>query len=139
MKNYLIKGTIVVALVTIMSAVAETNAQTSDIALSISVNPTTVTAGSTVGVFATVTNTSSAKVRTSVVISSLAPCGAQTTLGSNRLDLLPGQTIQVTVSYPVPADACTGNYVVSITSKSGGGGRRLSTAAPFASASLMVQ
>ena len=140
MQNFIIKGTLVMVALTMMSVGPAMKAQTSsDVSMSISVNPTTVSPGGTVGVFAFVTNNTSSKMRTAVTINSLSPCGTQTTLGSNRLELLPGQTIQVTVSYPIPADACLGSYMVSITTKSGGGGKRSSTAAAFASASLMVQ
>ena len=142
MRNYAIKCALLVVVLTMLSAASAVKAQTtSDVNLSISVNPGTVSPGGTVGVFATVTNTTSSKLRTPVTITSLAPCGTQTVLGTNRLALLPGQTIQVTVSYPVPADACLGNYIISVSTGSGGGKRTSgsSTAAPFASASLMVQ
>jgi len=140
MQNYIIKGALSVALLTMMSAFAATKAQTpSDLEMSISVNPSTVSRGGTVGVFALVKNTTSSRLRATVTLDSLSPCGTRT-LGSNKLDLQPGQAIQVTVSYPIPADACLGMYQVSISEKSGGGGRRSSLlSGAFASTSLMVQ
>ena len=140
MRNYKIKVILAVALLTLTSTFTATKAQTSsDLKMSISVNPTTVSPGGTVGVFSFVTNTTSSKLRTTVTISSLSPCGTTTIIGTNRLDLLPGQTVQVTVSYPVPVDACLGMYEVSIGSKSGGGKRTQTTTSVGASTSLMVQ
>jgi uncharacterized protein (DUF58 family) len=134
MRNYMTKGLLALAFLIMMSAFTATKAQS----MTISVNPTTVSAGGTVGVFAFVTNTSSSKSRINVEISSLSPCGITTVIGTNRLDLRAGQTVQVTVSYPVPPDACRGMYEVSIGTRSGGK-RSTAAATVSASTSLMVQ
>jgi hypothetical protein len=137
MQNYMSKAVVALGFLIMMSAFTATKAQTSDVRMTISVSPSTVAAGGTVGVFAFVTNTTPSKLRTSVDISSLAPCGITTVIGSNRLDLRPGQTVQVTVSYPVPPNACLGMYEVTIGTRSGG--KRTAAATVSASTSLMVE
>ena len=141
MRNYLGRSFLALTCLTLVSVPLPVLAQGSpDLGMSIYVNPSTTSPGGTVGVFATVTNNTANKVRATVTINSVSPCGTETSLGYNRLDLLPGQTIQVTVSYPIPTNACLGAYEVSISSKSSGGGKNSSAAATTsASASLMVQ
>jgi hypothetical protein len=121
MRNYLIKSVLALACLTMVLVPAPVGAQsTSDMGMSIRVNPTNTSPGGTVGVFAFVTNNTSNKMRTTVTFTSLSVCGGETTLGYNRLALNPGQTIQVTVSYPLSPDACLGMYTITITAKSGG-------------------
>ena len=143
MRNQIIKGVVAVALLTMLSAFTTTKAQSaSDLKMSIRLDPSTTTPGGTVGIFSFVTNTTTSRLRTTVSISSLSPCGITTVIGTNRLDLNPGQTVQVTVSYPIAPNACLGMYEVSIGSKSGstGGKRSSGTGATVgATASLMVQ
>jgi len=119
MKNYLNKSVMVLvcltACLTLVLVPAPVNAQSLPVAMTIRVNPVTSSPGGTVGVFAFVTNTSGAKLRTTATISSLSPCGIETNLGYNKLVLNPGQTVQVTVSYPLAPDACLGVYAVSIS------------------------
>jgi uncharacterized membrane protein len=139
MQNNLIKAIMALALVTLVAVPLPVRAQTPDLGMSISVNPTSVSPGGTVGVFALVTNNTSSKLRTTVYITSLSACGTQTSLGYNKLALNPGQTVQVTVSYPLPPNACLGMYTVSISAKSGAGKNSAASAAVSASASLTVQ
>jgi len=123
MKNYLSKSVMTLACLTacltLVLVPAPVNAQGSQVAMTIRVNPVTASPGGTVGVFAFVTNTSGARLRTTATISSLSPCGIETNLGYNKLVLNPGQTVQVTVSYPLAPDACLGVYAVSISVSSG--------------------
>ena len=117
MQNYSIKS--VMALVCLTACLilvlvpVPVKAQGSDLGLSIALSPSTVNRGGTVGVFALVTNNTSSKMRTTVTLASLSACGTQTNLGYNRLALYPGQSIQVTASYPISPDACPGVYAVS--------------------------
>ena len=104
-------------------------ATASTLGLSISVNPTTVAAGGTVGVFAFVTNNSGSRIRQTVTITSLSACGIENNIGYNKLVLNPGQTVQVTVSYPLAPDACTGSYAVTISAPSGKGGTATTSSA----------
>ncbi len=139
MQNYLIKTIMALTLLTLVSVPLPVSAQTPDLGMSISVNPTSASPGGTVGVFAFVTNNTSSKLRTTVYITSLSACGTQTSLGYNKLALNPGQTVQVTVSYPIPPNACLGMYTVSISAKSGGGRNSTASATASASAYLTVQ
>jgi hypothetical protein len=141
MRNHLIKSIVAAICLSMVLIPAEVTAQnSSDVGMSIRVNPSTINPGGTVGVFGLVTNNTSSKMRTAVTITSMSSCGTETVLGSGRLTLNPGQTIQVTVSYPLAPDACVGTYTVSITARSPGGGKN-STASADASASafLVVQ
>jgi hypothetical protein len=139
MRNYLVRSILALACLALVVVPVPVRAQSSDIGMSIRVSPTSTTPGGTVGVFAVVTNNTSSKLRTTVTFTSLSPCGTETTIGYTRLALSAGQSMQVTVSYPLPPDACLGMYTVSITAKSGGGGKNsTSTAAASASAYLTV-
>ena len=102
------------ASVSLISVPAPVSAQ-SAVGLSISVTPSTTTPGGTVGVFSFVTNNTGSKLRTTVTVSSLSACGIQDNIGYNRLALNPGQTVQVTVSYPIAPNACKGTYAVTIS------------------------
>ena len=124
MQRFLFRTALILTCLTLTALPLPVRAQSPGLAMTIAVNPTSVSAGGTVGVFALVTNTSSTRVRTSVSFTSLSSCGVQTSLGSHKLVLEPGQSIQVTVSYPIAPNACSGVYTVSISS--GGGGKNQS-------------
>jgi hypothetical protein len=132
MREYLMKSLLAVACLALVIVPMPVKAQGSALGMSITVNPSEVTPGSTVGVFAVVTNNSSKQLRTTVTFTSLSPCGTETTLGYNRLSLDPGRTVWVTVSYPLPPDACKGTYSISINEKSGGKGSGNASAADAA-------
>ena len=136
MRDYVIKSFLMLAIVALVLVPVPVRAQSSDVGMSIRVNPTSSSPGGTVGVFAIVTNNTGSKLRTTVTLSSLSACGSETSLGYTRLALNPGQSIQVTVSYPLPPDACLGTYTVTISAKSGG---KNSSAAVSTSAYLTVQ
>jgi hypothetical protein len=123
-----------VASVSLISVPAPVSAQ-SAVGLSISVTPSTTTPGGTVGVFSFVTNNTGSKLRTTVTVNSLSACGIQDNIGYNRLSLNPGQTVQVTVSYPLAPNACKGTYAVTISA----GGSKSSGPASSATAYLVVQ
>jgi len=140
MRNYLTKGVVTAICLAMVLVPAPVRAQGSDLGLTIRVSPSTTAPGTTVGVISTVTNNSSSKIRTTVTFTSLSPCGDETSIGYNRMSLNPGQTLIVTVTYPIAADACVGMYEISIAAKTGGGGKNATAAAtPSATAFLMVQ
>jgi hypothetical protein len=120
MRNYLLKSFLALTCLTLVSIPLPVSAQGSDLGMSITVNPTSTSPGGTVGVFAIVTNNTTKNVRATVTFTSLSACGTETSLGYNRLSLFPGQTVWVTVSYPIPPDACPGMYAISISEKSSG-------------------
>jgi len=135
MQRFLIKTALVLTCLTLTAVPLPVRAQSPALAMTIGTNPTSVKPGGTVGVFALVTNNSTSRVRTTVSFTSLASCGIQTSLGSHKLVLEPGQSIQVTVSYPIAPNACSGVYTVTI---SGGGGGKGSVGSS-ASCYLTVQ
>lgn len=139
MRTYLIKSVFALACLALVAVPMPVGAQSPDLGLSIRLSPTSISPGGTVGVFALATNNTSSKLRTTVTFTSLSPCGIETTIGGTRLALNPGQSMQVTVSYPLAPDACVGMYTVSITAKAGGGGKNSTAAAISASAYLTVQ
>src|SRR5262249_37932898 len=108
------------ASITLVSVPAPVSAQAS-VGLSIRLDPAITTPGGAVGVFSFVTNNSNSRLKTTVSITSLSACGVQDIIGTNRLTLNPGQTVQVTVSYPIAPNACKGTYAVTISA--GGGGK----------------
>ena len=120
MRRNLINSFLALACLALVLVPVPVKAQSSGVGLTISVNPLTTSPGGTVGVFAFVTNNTGARLRTTVTFTSLSACGIQTNLGYNKVVLSPGQTVQVTVSYPLPPNACLGVYAISITAGSGG-------------------
>ena len=107
------------ACLTLVSLPSAVRAQSSGTALSVRVNPTIASAGTTVGVFGVITNTTSSKMRTTVTLTAVSPCGIETNLGSTRLALNSGQSMQITVSYPLAPDACLGMYTINMTANAG--------------------
>lgn len=87
--------------------------------MSIGVSPGVASPGSMVGEFALVNNCSSSRVRTTVTLWSMSPCGIKSICGSHKLVLDPNESIQVTCSWPVPTNACLGLYTVTISAGSG--------------------
>ena len=134
MRDYLTRSLLTAICVLLIVGISA-KAQSGDVGLSISVNPTTTSPGSTVGVFSFVTNNTNNKLRTIVTVTSASPCGTQTNIGYNRLTLEPGQTVQVTVSYPVASNACAGNYAISINASSGAKNSPVTSATTY----LLVQ
>jgi len=139
MRTYFAKSMLTLACLTLLSVPMPVTAQSSNIGLSIGVNPTSTTPGSMVGVFSMVVNNSAKELRTTVTFTSLSPCGIQTSLGYHKLDLMPGQTIMVTVSYPIPPDACKGQYAVSISASTPGKKSDTAAASVSSTAYLMVE
>ena len=85
--------------------------------LSLGVTPTTVSAGGTVTVFGSITNTSSKTEKVTVTYDVVGPCNYTDTY-SVKLTLNAGETRTSSNSYTVPA--CAGDYTVTATATSGG-------------------
>jgi uncharacterized membrane protein len=122
MKQYLTRSLLVVACLSFVAVPLPSHAQSSsDMAMGVRTNTSTISAGGSVGVFAWVQNTSSARMRATSWFTSLSPCGTETMLsGYSKFALNAGQSVQVTVGYPIPPDACPGTYAVTFHVKSGG-------------------
>ena len=80
-----------------------------------------VTRGYNIGVVALVGNCSGSKQRITIEFTSISACGIETAIGYNRVALNPGQSIQVSVSYAIPADACPGLATINAVTTSGKG------------------
>ena len=84
---------------------------------SLGVTPTVTTAGSTVTVFGSITNTSSKSLKVTVDYNVVGPCN-YTDNYQVKLTLKPGETRTSSTSQTVPA--CAGDYVITATATSGG-------------------
>jgi uncharacterized membrane protein len=94
-------------------------AQTSgpSVQTSLGVTPTTASAGSTVTVFGSITNTSSRSLKVTVDYDVVGPCNYTDTY-SVKFTLKAGETRTTSNSYTAPA--CAGDYIVTATVTSGG-------------------
>jgi hypothetical protein len=119
MRNYLIKSVLALACFTLVSVPMPVQAQESSVTVTLSAGPSTVSPGGTVAAFGRVFNNSTSRVRLKDTFTSLAACGSQTMMGYGRLTLAPGESILVTVSYPIPPDACPGMYTITFAVGSG--------------------
>ena len=88
--------------------------------ISLRLSTSTVAPGGTVGLFALLTNSSSSKGRFTVTFRSSNDCNdPDAVLGYTTVALAAGGSIQVTVSYPLAGDACTGTYTIEVTVEAG--------------------
>ena len=85
--------------------------------LSLGVTPTTVSAGSTVTVFGSITNTSSRSEKVTINYDVVGPCNF-TDSYSIKVTLKPGETRTLSSSQTAPA--CAGDYIITATAISGG-------------------
>jgi len=85
--------------------------------LSVGVTPTVVSAGSTVTVFGSITNTSSKLEKVTINYDVVGPCN-YTDAYSVKVTLRAGETRTSSTSYTLPA--CAGDYTVTATATSGG-------------------
>ena len=85
--------------------------------LSVGVTPTVVSAGDTVTVFGSITNTSSKSEKVTINYDVVGPCNYTDTY-SVKVTLRPGETRTASTSYKAPA--CAGDYMITATATSGG-------------------
>ena len=85
--------------------------------LSLGVTPTVVSAGSTVTVFGSITNTSSKLEKVTINYDVVGPCNF-TDAYTLKVTLKPGETRTASNSYTLPT--CAGDYTVTATATSGG-------------------
>lgn len=98
-----------------MAAFAQTARPT--VQTSLGVTPTTASAGSTVTVFGSITNTSSKSEKLTIDYDVVGPCN-YTDAYTVKVTLKPGETRTSSNSYTVPA--CAGDYIITATVTSGG-------------------
>ena len=85
--------------------------------ISLGVTPTVVSAGSTVTVFGSITNTSSKSEKVTINYDVVGPCN-YTDAYTLKVTLKPGETRTLSTSETAPA--CAGDYVITATAISGG-------------------
>ena len=85
--------------------------------LSVGVTPTVVSAGGTVTVFGSITNTSNKSLKLTINYDVVGPCN-YTDAYTVKITLRPGETRTSSNSYTVPT--CAGDYTVTATAISGG-------------------
>jgi len=118
MTRFSFKWLVVLAAVSLLSvgALAQTTTPSPSAQLSLGVTPTTVSAGGTVTVFGSITNTSSKSEKVTVNYDVVGPCNYTDTY-SVRVTLRAGETRTASNSYAVPA--CAGDYTITATATSG--------------------
>lgn len=84
--------------------------------LSVGVTPTVVSAGGTVTVFGSITNTSSKSEKVTITYDVVGPCNYTDTY-TVRVTLKPGETRSSSTSQTVPT--CAGDYIITATATSG--------------------
>jgi hypothetical protein len=85
--------------------------------MSLGVTPTAVSAGGTVTVFGSITNTSSKAEKVTISFNVIGPCNYADAY-SYKVTLQAGETRTASNSYTAPA--CTGDYTITATATSGG-------------------
>jgi hypothetical protein len=97
-----------------IAALAQTTGPSAQ--LSVGVTPTTVSAGGTVTVFGSITNTSSKSEKVTINYDVVGPCN-YTDSYSVKVTLRPGETRTASNSQTAPA--CAGDYTITATATSG--------------------
>ena len=98
-----------------VAAVAQTAGPSAQ--LSVGVTPTIVSAGGTVTVFGSITNTSSKSEKVTITYDVVGPCNYTDTY-TVKVTLRPGETRSSSASQTAPA--CAGDYIITATATSGG-------------------
>jgi hypothetical protein len=105
------------AALTVLSVVAIAQTAGPAAQLSLGVTPTTASAGSTVTVFGSITNTSSKSEKVTIDYDVVGPCN-YTDAYTVKVTLKPGETRTASSSQTAPA--CAGDYIITATATSGG-------------------
>jgi hypothetical protein len=105
------------AALTLLSVVAFAQTAGPAAQLSLGVTPTIASAGSTVTVFGSITNTSSKSEKVTIDYNVVGPCN-YTDAYTVKVTLRPGETRTASSSQTAPA--CAGDYIITATATSGG-------------------
>jgi len=108
---------VAVAALSLLSVAALAQTAGPSAQLSVGVTPTVVSAGGTVTVFGSITNTSSKSEKVTINYDVVGPCN-YTDSYTVRVTLRPGETRSSSNSQTVPA--CAGDYIITATAISGG-------------------
>jgi len=117
MTRFSIKWLAACAALTLLSVVAVAQTAAPSVQTSLGVTPTTVSAGGTVTVFGSITNTSSKSMKVTIDYDVVGPCN-YTDAYTVKLTLGAGETRTSSNSYTVPS--CPGDYIITATATSGG-------------------
>jgi uncharacterized membrane protein len=116
MTRFSFKWLAAVAALSLLSLAAFAQTAGPSVQTSLGVTPTTTTAGGTVTVFGSITNTSSKSLKLTINYDVVGPCNFTDTY-TVKLTLRPGETRTSSNSYTVPA--CAGDYIITATASSG--------------------
>ena len=116
MTRFSIKWLAACAALSLLSVVALAQTAAPSVQTSLGVTPTTVSAGGTVTVFGSITNTSSKSMKVTVDYDVVGPCN-YTDAYTVKLTLGAGETRTSSNSYTVPS--CPGDYIITATATSG--------------------
>ena len=117
MTRFLFKWLAALAALSLLSVAAFAQTAGPSVQSSLGVTPTTTTAGSTVTVFGSITNTSSKSLKLTINYDVVGPCN-YTDSYTVKITLKPGETRTSSNSYTAPA--CAGDYMITATAISGG-------------------
>jgi hypothetical protein len=117
MTRFSFKWLAVLAALSLLSVVALAQTTGPSAQTSLGVTPTVVSAGGTVTVFGSITNTSSKSEKVTITYDVVGPCNYTDTY-TVKVTLRPGETRTSSNSYTVPA--CAGDYTITATATSGG-------------------
>jgi hypothetical protein len=117
MARFSFKWLTAIAALTVLSIAAFAQTTGPAAQLSLGVTPTTVSAGSTVTVFGSITNTSSKAEKVTINYNVTGPCN-YTDAYSVKVTLQAGETRTSSNSQVAPA--CAGDYTITATATSGG-------------------
>ena len=116
MARFSFKWLAVLAAFSLLSVAAFAQTAGPSVQTSLGVTPTTTTAGGTVTVFGSITNTSSKSEKVTINYDVVGPCNF-TDAYSIKVNLRAGETRTSSTSYTLPA--CAGDYTVTATATSG--------------------
>ena len=117
MTRFSFKWLAVLAALSLLSVAAFAQTSGPSAQASLGVTPTVVSAGGTVTVFGSITNTSSKAEKVTVNYDVVGPCNYADTY-SLKVTLRAGETRTASNSYTVPS--CAGDYTITATATSGG-------------------
>ena len=117
MTRFSFKWLAALAALSLLSVAAFAQTAGPSVQTSLGVTPTTTTAGSTVTVFGSITNTSSKSLKVTVNYDVVGPCNF-TDSYTVKVTLRPGETRTLSSSQTAPA--CAGDYIITATAISGG-------------------
>jgi len=117
MARFSFKWLAAVAALSLLSVAAFAQTAGPSVQTSLGVTPNPTTAGGTVTVFGSITNTSNKSLKLTINYDVVGPCN-YTDSYTVKLTLRPGETRTSSNSYTVPA--CAGDYIITATAISGG-------------------